>query len=133
MFTSNNGVVTANGTSSGGRALYPITNAGNAILGHKYLLAGGVNNSCYIEGYIGASVHFGNDIGSGYIFTANVSGKMSVSLRVVKDYTATNVMFKPQLFDLTEMYGAGNEPTTLAEFRQSFPNDLYPYSPLCWY
>ncbi len=44
-----------------------------------------------------------------------------------------NVTAYPQLFDLTEMYGAGNEPTTLAEFRQKYPNNLYPYSPQCWY
>lgn len=31
--------------------------------------------------------------------------------------------------DLTEMYGAGNEPT-LAEFRAAYPLDAYPYAPL---
>lgn len=40
--------------------------------------------------------------------------------------------YKPQLFDLTEMYGAGNEPATVAEFKAKFPNELYPYSPRCW-
>lgn len=40
--------------------------------------------------------------------------------------------YKPQLFDLTEMYGAGNEPATVAEFKAKFPNDLYDYSPRCW-
>ena len=38
----------------------------------------------------------------------------------------------PQLFDLTEMFGAGNEPTTVAEFKQKLPDDVYPYSPYCW-
>ena len=40
--------------------------------------------------------------------------------------------YKPQLFDLTEMFGAGNEPTTVEEFREKFSNELYPYSPYCW-
>lgn len=40
--------------------------------------------------------------------------------------------YKPQLFDLTEMYGAGNEPKTVAEFKAKFPNELYSYSPRCW-
>lgn len=40
--------------------------------------------------------------------------------------------YKPQLFDLTEMYGAGNEPATVAEFKAKFPNELYDYSPRCW-
>ena len=43
-----------------------------------------------------------------------------------------NVIIKPQIIDLTEMFGAGNEPTTVEEFRQKFPNELYPYSPYCW-
>lgn len=41
-------------------------------------------------------------------------------------------VYKPQLFDLTEMYGAGNEPTTVDEFKAKFPNELYDYSPRCW-
>ena len=30
------------------------------------------------------------------------------------------------------MYGVGNEPTTVAQFRQDFPNEMYEYSPVCW-
>ena len=43
-----------------------------------------------------------------------------------------NLVFKPQLFDLTEMYGAGNEPATVEEFKAKFPNEMYDYSPRCW-
>lgn len=49
-----------------------------------------------------------------------------------KGFTLNNVTIKPQLFDLTEMFGSGHEPATVAEFRQRFPNELYPYSPQCW-
>lgn len=35
-----------------------------------------------------------------------------------------NVMF----FDLTKIFGAGNEPSTVEEFRAMFPNDYYAYS-----
>ena len=49
-----------------------------------------------------------------------------------KGFTLNNVTIKPQLFDLTEMFGAGHEPATVAEFRQRFPNEYYPYSPRCW-
>ena len=55
-----------------------------------------------------------------------------VELRVRPGYTANNLIYKPQLFDLTEMYGAGNEPTTVEQFRQDFPNEMYEYSPVCW-
>ena len=51
---------------------------------------------------------------------------------VFKGVTVTNWTIRPQLFDLTEMYGAGNEPTTVAQFRQDFPNEMYEYSPVCW-
>lgn len=49
-----------------------------------------------------------------------------------KGFTFNNITIKPQLFDLTEMFGAGHEPATVAEFRQRFPNEYYPYSPQCW-
>lgn len=32
------------------------------------------------------------------------------------------------LFDLTAMFGAGNEPSTVEEFEVMFPDDYYPYS-----
>ena len=46
-------------------------------------------------------------------------------------YSAGNYEFKMnglQLFDLTQMFGAGNEPATPAEFRAMFPDDYYPYN-----
>ena len=53
-------------------------------------------------------------------------------IRILTGYACNNLTFKPQLFDLTEMFGAGHEPATVAEFRQRFPNEYYPYSPQCW-
>ena len=53
-------------------------------------------------------------------------------IRILTGYVCNNLTFKPQLYDLTEMYGAGHEPATVAEFRQRFPNEYYPYSPQCW-
>lgn len=43
-----------------------------------------------------------------------------------------NYVFKLQLFDLTEMYGVGNEPTTVEEFKADFPNEMYDYKPYCF-
>lgn len=42
----------------------------------------------------------------------------------VEDYT--NV-YSVNIFDLTAIYGAGNEPTTLDEFRELYPDSYYPY------
>lgn len=40
----------------------------------------------------------------------------------------TNVKIKIQIFDLTTMFGSGNEPTTVEEFEAMFPNEYYPYN-----
>ena len=58
--------------------------------------------------------------------------KFRYIIRVGKGKTANNYICTPQLFDLTEMFGAGNEPKTVAEFKAKFPNDYYPYSPSCF-
>lgn len=43
--------------------------------------------------------------------------------------TSTNgLRFQTQAFDLTRLFGAGNEPTTIEEFKSSFPDSYYPYS-----
>ena len=42
--------------------------------------------------------------------------------------TFESFIIKPQLFDLTQMFGAGNEPTTVAQFSAMFPADYYPYN-----
>ena len=51
---------------------------------------------------------------------------------IPKGAVVENLVAKPQLFYLTEMYGAGHEPTTIEQFRQDFPEELYDYSPNCW-
>ena len=47
---------------------------------------------------------------------------------VGKGVTCSNLVFKPQLFDLTQMFGAGNEPATPAAFWSYFDHKLYPYN-----
>lgn len=46
-----------------------------------------------------------------------------IELRVVYGNEDTlDVWWTPQLFDLTAMYGRGNEPTTLSQFKQDYPD-----------
>lgn len=43
--------------------------------------------------------------------------------------TSTNgLRFQTQAFDLTRLFDAGNEPTTIEEFKSKFPDSYYPYS-----
>lgn len=39
-----------------------------------------------------------------------------------------DVKIKIQIFDLTVMFGSGNEPTSVEEFEKIFPADYYPYN-----
>ena len=108
-----------------------------SIEGHKYLLiplpqAFSYSTLRFIFGSQATPYYETSDTYK--IYTATKTGTFScyAIYRVGKGATINNLTVKPQLFDLTEMYGAGNEPTTLAEFRQSFPNELYPYSLQCY-
>lgn len=134
-FTNNgDGTITVNGTCTNPYySAYKIKeNLYGIISGHKYAILGtGTNvsvafNATYQGGYIWKV--------SNNIFTLpeNEYTEFNSQLRVTAGVSVSNITVKPQLFDLTEMYGAGNEPTTVEEFREKFPNELYPYSPYCW-
>lgn len=45
------------------------------------------------------------------------------------DAVYKDVVVRPQLFDLTQMFGTGNEPATPEEFWSYFDHKLYPYNP----
>lgn len=48
--------------------------------------------------------------------------------RGVKSVGDTWTFKKVEFFDLTQMFGAGNEPTTVEEFKALFPNAYYDYN-----
>ncbi len=71
------------------------------------------------------------DYGNGVIIDDNVSLNYSDIVRIrVNEGTviSTPIVFKPQLFNLTKMFGAGNEPSTVEEFETMLPADYYPYN-----
>ena len=95
--------------------------------GHKYLNAG-AGGGTYIE----IKWHDKDDVihWEDNPYTADENSKCDITLMRASNVTGVKIVF-PQLFDLTEMFGAGNEPKTVAEFKAKFPNDYYPYSPSC--
>ena len=133
-FTNNgDGTITANGTSTS--ETYSSLRISNddvpCVKGHIYCILGCPSGGSY-QTY-DCNTSWGTDRGNGTIELFNRDFKFgNYFIRVFPGYTANNIVFKPQLFDLTEMYGAGNEPATVAEFKAKFPNDLYDYSPRCW-
>ena len=140
-FTNNgDGSVTVNGTASNtasteGEFLH-------ANPGDKILMFSGYDIAALKTAFVYCSQwdenkHWIADLGYpsllGRISTCNKNCRyIRYTYRVDRGNTATNAVIKLQIFNLTEMFGAGHEPATVAEFRQRFPNEYYPYSPQCW-
>ena len=135
-FTNNgDGTITVNGTGGLNDVYYALVPP-TAKSGHKYMLygcpTGGSSNTYDIVNTIYKSGRYSgsfSDIGNGAISRALEEGETFTSnIFIAEGYTANNLVFKPQLFDLTQMFGAGNEPTTVAQFCAMFPDDYYPYN-----
>ena len=138
-FTNNgDGSVTVNGTASSSvnysLILYSVK---FGVTGHKYMScgcpSGGSNDKYRIVNTIaksGVYVDGFSDRGNGAISKALEEGEAIYSdINIANGYTANNLIFKPQIFDLTQMFGAGNEPATPEEFWSYFDHKLYPYNP----
>ena len=145
-FTNNgDGSVTANGASTNQYYSEIDIRIGDVYQwqedDHKYLLLSGMNSNdngaieCILwvgrlDGQPGQAYNAA-DLSSHFDFNFTIpKGQYlikNVKCRIRSGYTAENVTFTPQLFDLTEMFGAGHEPATVAEFKAKFPETYYPY------
>lgn len=130
-FTNNgDGSWTVNGTSTSQiyLALLPI-NSLQLNTAHKYLLSGcpkeGSSNLFLYVDSDGAL--FDYDAGSGSIGTPTKTSA-HITISISSNTTVNDAIFKPQLYDLTLMYGAGKEPTTVEQFYKDYP--LAKISPL---
>lgn len=129
-FTNNSdGTITVNGTATADTSFMQTSTINNEG-GHKLLFIGcpnGGSNNTYSIFYGGGYKEFGN----GLIVSPTATNRF-VYITIYNGTTVNNLTFRPQLFDLTEMYGAGNEPTTVEQFRQDFPEEMYDYKPYCF-
>ena len=123
------GSYVVNGTATDTALLQLETSNFSTVTGHKYFVTGCPKNGSIktFRMYDAWSVQY-TDFGDGVIFVASVGKVTSNSIAVTSGYTCTNLIYKPQLFDLTQMFGAGNEPATPAEFWTYFDHKLYPYN-----
>ena len=123
------GSFVATGKNIDGTMSYVYTNA-NVTAGHVYfsksIKPGDVGKS-YLAGItIGSNAY---DRGNGAIATASKTGIASFVVQMFENGAeAKNEVAHPRLFDLTLMFGAGNEPTA-EQFEAMFPADSYPYNP----
>lgn len=135
-FTNNgDGSITVNGTATANAIFSPISmsNSISIVSGHKFLFtscpSGGSLATYYSDLKKVPEDETFFDVGEGLIMTTtSTTTGLRFNIRVYSGYTANNLVFKPQLFDLTQMFGAGNEPATPAEFWSYFDHKLYPYN-----
>lgn len=139
-FTNNgNGTVTINGTNDGtDYSDHPITNSNyltnDWLKGHKYLFYFSDKTDLNYYAVIGGSTskieytELGNTAtGRSPLWKIlsptdnSISGNSWYILRVKQSATCTNELASPQVFDLTAMYGFGNEPTTVEQFKKDYP------------
>ena len=132
--------VTLTGTTSTAYAIFEFGVYKKPIIGHKYLWFYQHSNASDVINRVYFELKFVDKDGKGHwfngteqVYTLSEYAEKFEFHPIVKDNTTCNgFTFKPQLFDLTEMFGPGNEPKTVAEFKAKFPNDYYPYSPSCF-
>lgn len=125
-----NGKFVANGTATGGDAYF--SDSFIPIKGHVYLEKScpkGGSAETYRSYITGSGVVMDTNYGSGVIAPINVDARVYiVPLMVKSGATVNNLVVYPQIYDLTAMFGSGNEPSTVEEFEAMFPNEYYPYN-----
>lgn len=136
-FTKNNdGTYTANGTASENIEFLVATAQNiNVSSNNRYmtiLLQGCPANGSTNTYYLRNNWSYLNDTGNGVISYSTYGDvkqvDISVSIIIKQGTVCNNLIFKPQLINLTNTYGADNEPTTPAQFNQDFPDiDNIPY------
>ena len=137
-FTNNgDGSISVSGTSPADAGTGVSVFSGSISAGHKYYFSGGdaMNENgkgaaCMINKYnmdgTFAGTLISDTMGSGVIFTMPDAAILMVDMVIwVRIGSTVDLCFRPQLFDLTVMFGVGNEPEDPVAFRQLFPEAFY--------
>lgn len=115
FINNGDGSVTVNGTASDDAYIIVVP---RAKINGKVVIGSRVNTENY-------GVAFGLILSNGYIM---IERPNNITVCVKSGVTVDNIKIYPQVFDLTKMFGAGNEPSTPEEFEAMFPEDYYPYN-----
>ena len=137
-------------TAAGSKLTFAVTDSSsikfayrNVIKGHKYYYSGtfdsssnygfaigiwnGNSNNNYTDrhlySYTGETVRFAHISES-----VNDNQTFRLQFATTSTTTAYSIVENFMLCDLTEMFGAGNEPATVEAFEALFPKDYYPYN-----
>lgn len=113
------------------------------VKGHKYLYSVNVRSSAWADsnhraililgGYwvqtIYTDIQAGTWVNISGIWTSTIENTIQATFRKYPDANYSPFDVKEfMVFDLTQMFGAGNEPATVEAFRALFPNDYYEYT-----
>lgn len=134
-FTNNeDGTITANGTASADARLDLVSHSGETTsfsgldVYSKLIYSGcpdGGSNSTYGIQNTWVSNDFTDNGNGGITNTTDTKYdgyyRFGYAIIIRQGYTANNLVFKPMCINLTEMYGAGNEPTTVNQFYTDYP------------
>ncbi len=107
----------------------PETKIGHSMFFASKLVSGTINGSLQFmfTGNSGTT----RDVGVGFIVKSlakSSTKQIRVGFNIAENTVCTNAIVTLICCDLTEMFGAGNEPSTVEEFRALFPKDYYPYN-----
>ena len=129
VVNNGDGTFTLSGTSNGFYQYVLLGYNMSTESSHKYLLTGCPSGGSWGMTWAlsGTNTAATSDTGNGVIITG-VSSLSPIMYVWAKAGEVTDLVFKPQLFDLTFMFGAGNEPATATEFRTMFPKGYYEYN-----
>ena len=110
--------------------IYSVLKPVSVSAGEKYAIIAGGSKQYMVFPYGAMTIGLTS---SQAIAVATKSGEALFSLRPLENYTigaTINEYIKPCVVNLTKMFGAGNEPTTLEEFYARIPQnvDLYAYN-----
>ena len=133
------GTITCNGTTTAATSLYVANETSkifqatpNDIICLKGCPSGGSASTYYLAFY-GTTY---NDFGSGVYdklsnrrtnTTDTINTSMAIAIEIASGVTMTNKVFRPQLFNVSNIYGLGKEPKTITDFNKDYPYSIYPY------
>ena len=117
-------------TSSGARFVAP-------IIGHKYLveidiISGTISGR--LQNYLVCAAKtidlYEDKLSAKEFITPTTTSSYWIARTMIANTIATNLKVRHRITDLTQMFGAGNEPTTIEEFYARLPKgiDLYAYN-----
>lgn len=138
-FSWNNGVLTINGTATADSTFYGVSHGYKSIIknikAYRYLSVSGdftgSDNSFVTHSLDFELQYLKLFFNSTTKVTKNIFSAMNYTYFAIRYSIGdifSNVKIQSKLIDLTQMFGEGNEPTTVEEFEAMFPNDYYEYN-----